>query len=468
MTDMEQKIAIFGTGDFGKKAYQYFGEDKVRVFLDNDPKKQGEILFGVPILSLEAFLPMKGDCELVIAVRDNEDIIRQLIANGFEQFYTFLSVLGHGLVHKVSASDWTMPKEQMRQCALEKAGKYDADVRKWDICLTGLYTELNYGAELTCLALYTYLNSLGYTVLMNQPPLEAKVRPNRFPPLFKENPYPLYDLSRIYDDVEEMKELNECAKFFVLGSDQMWNLDVMRNRGCVSFMEFVNGEKGLLAYATSFGKQEWNEAREDTLRMQLCLDRFHAVSVRESSGVEICEKIFTRDAVQCMDPVFLMEGDFYRKLADKSACQVDENTISAFLFHDDETYQSEIRKFAVKHDFQMNSIAVCSVFVEDWLKQIMKSKIFITNSFHGVCFAIILKVNFIAVELLWPTRISELLKMLGLESRIVKDIKEINAREELLQPIDFAGVYETLHKKVNVSKKWLNDRLEELEKMYVE
>ena len=347
-------------------------------------------------------------------------------------------------------------------------GKNNVDPNKWDICLTGLYTELNYGAELTCLALYTYLNDLGYTVLMNQPQLEAKVKPNRFPPLFQENPYPLYDLGKVYNDIEEMKELNKYAKFFVLGSDQMWNLDVMRNRGCVSYMDFVDEKKSILAYATSFGKRGWSETEEDTLKMQECLDKFHAISVRECSGVKICQETFGRNAVQCMDPVFLMDGEFYRKLAEKSPMNVVDNVVTSYLFHDEEAYQTQIKEFAAKHNMNANAVAVCSVYLEDWLKQIMKSKIFITNSFHGVCFAILLKVNFIAVELLWPTRISELLHMLGLENRIVKDMKEINAKEELLQSIDYDKVYTILNEKVNESKKWLIDRLDEMEKGYVE
>lgn len=466
--DSEKKIAIFGTGDFGKKAYKYFGEDKVAVFLDNNTEKQGKELFNVRIMSLEEYLPLKDKYELVIAVRDNEAIIRQLVGKGFEDFYSFLAFSVGGLLHKIDISAWSASKVELRRRDLLNRKGINVKENKWDICLTGLYTELNYGAELTCLALYEYLNSLGYTVFMNQPPLDANVRPNRFPPLFKENPYPIYDLSEVFDDIEAMKELNAYVKYFILGSDQMWNRELMCDRGYVSYMEFVAPDKKQLSYSTSFGKAVWEEDENCTANMQACLNRFSAISVREESGVSICKERFGLEAVQCMDPVFLMNVDFYHELAEKSELPVTKNAVSSYIFYNDKTYNGEIEKFAKKNNLTVNTISPISMFAEDWLKQIEYSKILITNSFHAICFAIIFKTDFIAVEFKWSTRVYELLKMLGLENRIVRNIEEINAKETLLSTIDYNSVYEILDEKVKNSKTWLKYKLEEMEKEYVE
>lgn len=462
--DNRKRIAIFGTGDFGRKAYGYFGEDKVAVFIDNNVQKQGGELFGVRIVSLEEYLTHKDEYELVIAVRDNEAIIRQLIENGFKDVYSFLAVSTTGLLHKVSTVDALLKKDELRRRDLHKRG-IDIKENKWDICLTGLYTELNYGAELTCLALYGQLNSMGYTVLMNQPPLSADVRPNRFPPLFKENPYPVYDLGRVFDDTEDMKELNEYVKYFVLGSDQMWNREIICDRGNVSYMEFADSGKGLLSYATSFGKASWDEDMACTAAMQRCLDKFFAVSVREGSGVEIC-KNFGVQAVRCMDPVFLCDREFYHRLAEKSELQTVNNAASVYIFCNDKSYTEAIEKFAERNRLMLNVIKPVSMFAEDWLRQIEGSRILITNSFHAICFAVIFGIDFVAVEFKWSARIYELLKMLGLEKRIVHSITEINERDELQEAIDYSRVYEILNEEIGKSKAWLKNRLEEMEKKY--
>lgn len=463
-----KKIAIFGTGDFGKKAYKYFGEERVAIFLDNDIKKQGNDLYGLHIVSLDEYMLLKYEYELVVAVRDNEAIIRQLIEKGFEEFYTFVAFSVGGLLHKVDVETWKVSKEELRRRNL--LNKKDINVKEgiWDICLTGLYTELNYGAELTCLALYEYLNLLGYTVLMNQQPLSANIRPNRFPLLFKENPYPIYDLSEVFEDIDAMKELNVHAKYFVLGSDQMWNEELMCNRGNISYMKFVASDKKQLSYATSFGKAFWEADETCTENMQDCLKRFFAISVREESGVNICKEQFGQEAVQCMDPVFLMNTDFYRKLASKSELQLTGTSVSSYIFYNDKLCSEEIEKFAERNNLQLNVINPISMFAEDWLRQISGSKILITNSFHAMCFAIIFRVDFIAVEFKWSSRVYELLRMLGLESRIVRNIEEINSKDALLQKIDYDSVYKILNEKISFSKKWLKDRLVEMEKEYVE
>ena len=54
--------------------------------------------------------------------------------------------------------------------------------------------------------------------------------------------------------------------------------------------------------------------------METCsclLKKFDAVSVRESSGVELCRNYFGVNAVQMLDPTLLLSVDDYRMLIDK-------------------------------------------------------------------------------------------------------------------------------------------------------
>lgn len=53
---LNQKAILFGAGGVGLMAFEYFGEDKVECFLDNNKDKEGALLCGKPIISFKTFL----------------------------------------------------------------------------------------------------------------------------------------------------------------------------------------------------------------------------------------------------------------------------------------------------------------------------------------------------------------------------------------------------------------------------
>lgn len=78
----------------------------------------------------------------------------------------------------------------------------------------------------------------------------------------------------------------------IVGSDQVWrpayNVDGMLEN---MFLDFVEDSSLLkIAYAASFGVSEWEYTIEQTKRCANLIKKFDAVSVREDSGVLLCEK----------------------------------------------------------------------------------------------------------------------------------------------------------------------------------
>lgn len=74
---MSRDIVLFGAGECGKRALAYYGKDKVKAFIDNDPGKTGTYIDEIPVISLEQLM---GDEKLIIATSDKyiKEIFEQL------------------------------------------------------------------------------------------------------------------------------------------------------------------------------------------------------------------------------------------------------------------------------------------------------------------------------------------------------------------------------------------------------
>ena len=85
-------IALFGAGEFGRRALHYFG-NKVSLFIDNDKRKLGCEVEGIPVLSFDEYC--KGDREdnIVLSVDSYYvyEIIRQLCEANIRKIGIFCS-----------------------------------------------------------------------------------------------------------------------------------------------------------------------------------------------------------------------------------------------------------------------------------------------------------------------------------------------------------------------------------------
>ena len=78
MANEEKKIIIFGAGDYGRQAYEYYGPERVAYFTDNNENKWFSDYCGKNILSIEEYFSIQKDFQTIIAVRSYSAIARQL------------------------------------------------------------------------------------------------------------------------------------------------------------------------------------------------------------------------------------------------------------------------------------------------------------------------------------------------------------------------------------------------------
>lgn len=454
-------IVIFGAGGCGKKACKHFGADRVAFFVDNSKEKVGLEIMGIPVISLSRYLSNHRDKDLYICVENNEPVVKQVIEQGLEKFKVFYMPLSRAYIHNVYAKEYVVSTSDRYNRLLdiyspEKAEIYSKN-GKWDICICGIPTHANYGTHMTYYSIYCYLKSLGYSVLVLNPPMTAEPKPCRIPMLFRDDEgYDRFDICEIYENEEQMQSVNDKADIFILGSDQMWNIGLMGKRR-MSYLEFISREKVLLSYATSFGNGEWNEDKTTTNRLQDSLKRYKAISVREKSGVNICSQIFGVKANRCIDPVFLQPKEFYEKIIGTTNKPKGKLLVS-YLF-ESEKYDESIRKVARDSCYKYSRLLPNELYVFEWLRGISESDFFVTNSYHGMCFALIFRKPFIVVEYKWSDRVHDLLSIVDLEERIIDSDGINNLKIEELDKIDYDAVWEILDWEIKSSKEWIKRNL---------
>ncbi|MDE6098635.1 MAG: polysaccharide pyruvyl transferase family protein, partial [Muribaculaceae bacterium] len=132
-----------------------------------------------------------------------------------------------------------------------------------------------------------------------------------------------YNLDFIAD---EINTTDRCDKYsvidgcdaYITGSDQVWR--PRYNKGILAdkFLEFTeNTDCRRIAYAASFGTNEWEFNNEQTQKCRQLLKKFHKVSVREDSGITLCRRYLDHDAELVADPTLLVGAADYLSLCGK-------------------------------------------------------------------------------------------------------------------------------------------------------
>lgn len=84
-----KKVAIFGAGLYGKKAFLTLGSDMVECFIDNSPSKQGTTYCGKIIRSLDEIKGNAGNLSILIASIYAQSMENQLREQGITDYAVF-------------------------------------------------------------------------------------------------------------------------------------------------------------------------------------------------------------------------------------------------------------------------------------------------------------------------------------------------------------------------------------------
>lgn len=258
--------------------------------------------------------------------------------------------------------------------------------------------------------------------------------------------------------------LNDSFSAIVVGSDQVWRPKYSPNiyNYFFDFLEH-NREIKKLSYAASFGTDAWEFDVDQSKRCAQLLQSFDAVSVREDSGVQLCEKYLNRKAELVLDPTLLLEREEYLKVANSFSKErkglfayVLDNSegkhriisdisekLGLTTFYNQPKYKNGQSKHSIASDYTYPPI-------EGWLKAFDQCNFVVADSFHGMVFAIIFNKPFVAIanKDRGASRFTSLLDLLGLTDRLVYSYEDYASRS-----LSFEINFDEVNEKLNLLKK---------------
>ncbi len=257
----------------------------------------------------------------------------------------------------------------------------------------------------------------------------------------------------------------------IVGSDQVWRREYADPP--TYFLDFAQGlPLKRIAYAASFGLNSlegYSSATKE--RCSYLAQLFDAISVREKSGVELITKELGAKAQTVADPTLLLDIADYRALATPSSkAQIvsyilDPTTQKSAAIEQIESHFAQTATSLLppkKLEEAWHNIDECRFRgVDEWLGDISQAKFIITDSFHGVIFALLFHRDFIVIDNAerGSERFTSLLEHLALMNRCVKSSADITP-ELLSESIDYTTVDPKIEQWRNESREWLEKVLQ--------
>lgn len=245
----------------------------------------------------------------------------------------------------------------------------------------------------------------------------------------------------------------------ITGSDQVWRYWNTEEQIYTYFLGWVPPEKKLIAYAPSFAVPQWEGTTEAARLASNLVKRFDAVSVRELDGVNIIRDVLNAESIQVLDPTLLLDSGDYASLYDSFTAPKDHYLALYFLGDEENRIRYNPVITAVASTLGLMPIDIkckpgifagkpCSEYnpVGEWLVLLASSNCLVTDSYHGVLFALIHRKNFVYIErtIGGNSRLDTILQLTGLQERFINSLNEEVIVQLLKQPIDYNAVYQRL------------------------
>ncbi len=357
----------------------------------------------------------------------------------------------------------------------------------------------NYGSALQTWALHQAVKKLGYDpvlvdycpdILADKDPLnpfaamwdkdeESKRMAALTMPAIREN-YMKFDrfyrerfkrtaekyTSRNFESITEKENIDS----FICGSDTIFCPDEFGfDDGYYAEYESMRGHS--VSYAASFGDTHFTSAMYDALNKRI--SNFLALGIRESAMLPYLRSHTDVPVQQVFDPTLLLDPQEYEAISDHS------HEDDRYLLLYSRRYLPDMENFAERLaescglkiiDISLRAVnaerghkMAYNAGVEEFLSLVRNAEYVVTNSYHGIIFSIQFRRPFTAfIRDQASVKITELLSLLGLQSRVY------SSDNEIYSGIDYDSVFQRIGTVRKNSMDFLKTSLELLrEKAYV-
>ena len=241
----------------------------------------------------------------------------------------------------------------------------------------------------------------------------------------------------------------------IVGSDQVWR-PLYIHAVEYMFLPFDGGALKKIAYAASFGTDDWEFESAQTSECKKWLNTFNAVSVREKSAVSICtEKFGYQKAELVLDPTMLLTAHDYMRLC-KSFAPDKTGYVLVYVLDYNQELDHYATRLAKEKGLPLKVITgqiQSTDTIENWLASFRDAKYVITDSFHGTVFSIIFNRPFITFgnEGRGNARFDTLAHLFGIDKR--------RKGQNIDNPLKWEKINSTLQEYRNASITFLRESL---------
>ena len=196
----------------------------------------------------------------------------------------------------------------------------------------------------------------------------------------------------------DLRKISGRYDLLLAGSDQIWNPFLTGGVAGAYYCSFVKERNRKFAYAPSFGTDKISPRHKK--KMESYIKELSAISVREKDSIQYMKEHIGREAVQLIDPVFLVSAAEWKKEAVKID-GIPEKYILLYIMQRDETVYSYAKK--LKEQFHLPiieisrygyqpsfvDISLINIGPQEFLGLFLHATYVVSNSYHGLIFSIV-------------------------------------------------------------------------------
>ncbi|MEE0808926.1 MAG: polysaccharide pyruvyl transferase family protein [Acutalibacteraceae bacterium] len=280
------------------------------------------------------------------------------------------------------------------------------------------------------------------------------------------------NLSTIHVGYDKLCDGSEKYCAVVTCSDQLWSPSGLPTN--FYNLMFVPDNIRKISYASSFGVGQipWYQKK----RTADFLKRIDYISMRERRGSQIVKELINREVPTILDPVFMFDKQGWEKLIPTERV-IDEPYIFAYFLGKNSEHRKAVEKFAkqigykivtlrhldqyIPEDESFGDFAPYDVGPDKFLNILRGADYVCTDSFHGACFSIINKKNFVVFNRYSDSsRASKNSRIDTLCNTFDLDERRYDSSENLLKKITEKICYDVVEEKLKILKKEANLYLE--------
>ena len=280
---------------------------------------------------------------------------------------------------------------------------------------------------------------------------------------FIENNLSVYPKKYYADDTIELDGFD----YYFLGSDQIWNPDIMKGFHDAYFGITETRPKKIIAYAPSLGKSSFSESERTELLEKL--KNIDSLSCREIDSCKYLEELTGREVSCVVDPTLLLKKEDWLHIADASVYLPPKYVLVYSLRFDRQlmmSAQEKAREIGAQvillgngEGNQVKDVVYNRSFgPEQFITAVNKASYVYTDSFHGTVFSILFGKQFVVrANGEKGQRMESLCNLLGLKERTFRNIQDI---PNIDVSIDYDMVYAKLAEIKELSVKYIKDSIE--------